>query len=111
VGNRVLMLENSIYSVISPEACSSILYRDASKAEKAADSLKLTAKDLHKFGIVDEILPEPAGGAHRDPQVMAQTLGAALRRHLSAISGLSPEALVEDRYRKFRAMGVFTGGG
>src|SRR5690606_29562222 len=72
VGNRVLMLENSIYSVISPEACSSILYRDASKAEKAADSLKLTARDLLKLGIVDEVLSEPGGGAHRDPAAMAQ---------------------------------------
>lgn len=110
VGNRVLMLENSIYSVISPEACSSILYRDASKAEKAADSLKLTARDLLKLGIVDEVLSEPGGGAHRDPAAMAQTLSAALRRHLDALTGMSPESLVEDRYRKFRAMGVFTGG-
>ena len=110
VGNRVLMLENSIYSVISPEACSSILYRDASKAEKAADSLKLTARDLHKLGIIDEVLPEPGGGAHRDPTSMAQTLTAALRRHLEELTGMSPESLIEDRYRKFRAMGVFTGG-
>ena len=111
VGNRVLMLENSIYSVISPEACSSILYRDASKAEKAADSLKLTARDLLQFEIVDEVVPEPAGGAHRDPAKMAETLGKSLRKHLASLSKLSGESLVEDRYRKFRAMGVFTGGG
>jgi acetyl-CoA carboxylase carboxyl transferase subunit alpha len=110
VGNRVLMLENSIYSVISPEACSSILYRDASKAEKAADSLKLTARDLLQFEIIDEVLPEPAGGAHRDPAKMAETLGKSLRKHLATLSKLSGESLVEDRYRKFRAMGVFTGG-
>ena len=74
VGNRVLMMENSIYSVISPEACSSILYRDASKAEKAADALKVTAKDLLGFKVIDEVIPEPPGGAHRDP---AQGRGGA----------------------------------
>ncbi|MBX7097777.1 MAG: acetyl-CoA carboxylase carboxyltransferase subunit alpha [Myxococcaceae bacterium] len=109
VGNRVLMLENSTYSVISPEGCSSILYRDASKAERAAESLKLTAKDLKAFEVIDEVLPEPAGGAHRDPAATAQTVGAALRRHLQQLRVLKPSALVADRYRKFRAMGVFAG--
>jgi len=109
MGNRVLMLENSIYSVISPEACSSILYRDPTKAQKAADALKLTAKDLYEFKVVDELVPEPPGGAHRDPARAAEQLGRALRKALHALEDMDPDALVEDRYRKFRAMGVFTG--
>ncbi|WP_434390037.1 acetyl-CoA carboxylase carboxyltransferase subunit alpha [Melittangium boletus] len=109
VGNRVLMLENSIYSVISPEACSSILYRDSSKAEKAADALKLTARDLKDMGIIDEIIPEPAGGAHRDHPKAAENLRKTLRKHLDELSGLSPDKLVTDRYARFRKLGVFTG--
>jgi len=109
LANRVLMLENSIYSVISPESCSSILYRDTSKAEKAADALRLTARDLFQMKVVDELVPEPAGGAHRDPAETADALGRVLRKHLAALRSLSPEALVEDRYRKFRALGVFGG--
>jgi acetyl-CoA carboxylase carboxyl transferase subunit alpha len=109
VGNRVLMMENSIYSVISPEACSSILYRDASKAEKAADSLKLTAKDLLEFKVVDELIPEPPGGAHRDHTKAADSLGKLLKKHLAALEKMSGDDLVEDRYKKFRALGVFTG--
>jgi acetyl-CoA carboxylase carboxyl transferase subunit alpha len=109
VGNRVLMLQNSIYSVISPEGCASILFRDATKADKAADSLKLTAKDLKEMKIIDEVLPEPPGGAHRDHSKMAEILGKALRKHLGELSALSPEELVQDRYRKFRALGVFSG--
>ncbi|HXX29926.1 MAG TPA: acetyl-CoA carboxylase carboxyltransferase subunit alpha [Myxococcaceae bacterium] len=109
LANRVLMLENSIYSVISPESCSSILYRDTSKAEKAADALRLTARDLFQMKVVDELVPEPAGGAHRDPTETADALGRVLRKHLAALRSLSPEALVEDRYRKFRALGVFGG--
>jgi acetyl-CoA carboxylase carboxyl transferase subunit alpha len=108
VGNRVLMMENSIYSVISPEACSSILYRDPTKAEKAADSLKLTARDLYEGKVVDEIVPEPPGGAHRDPGRAADALGKAIRKHLAKLRKLSPAELVEDRYRKFRALGVFS---
>jgi acetyl-CoA carboxylase carboxyl transferase subunit alpha len=109
VGNRVLMLENSIYSVISPEACSSILYRDPTKAEKAADSLKLTAKDLFAMKVVDELVTEPPGGAHRDPARAAEMLGRTLRKHLGQLRELSQDALVQDRYKKFRALGVFTG--
>ncbi len=109
VGNRVLMLENSIYSVISPEACSSILYRDASMAEKAADALKVTARDLLEMKVIDELIPEPPGGAHRDPTRTAESVGKALRKHLAALSGLTPDKLIEDRYRKFRALGPFTG--
>lgn len=107
VGNRVLMLQYGVYSVISPEACSSILYRDPTKAERAADALKLTAPDLAGFGIVDEVVEEAPGGAHRDYQKTAENLGAALRRHLAELKQLGPEALVADRYEKFRAMGVF----
>ena len=104
VGNRVLMLENSIYSVISPEACSSILYRDASMAEKAADALKVTARDLLEMKVIDELIPEPAGGAHRDPPRTAESLGKALRKHLGQLVGMKPDKLIEDRYRKFRAL-------
>ena len=111
VANRVLMLENSIYSVISPESCSSILYRDTTKAEKAADALKLTARDLLELKVVDELVPEPHGGAHRDPARAAEFLGRVLRKHLQALLHLDGAALVEDRYRKFRAMGPFTLGG
>ena len=109
VGNRVLMMANSIYSVISPEACSSILYRDPGKAQKAADSLKLTAKDLLGLGVVDEVIAEPLGGAHRDPAAAAAKVGAAIRKHLAALRQMNAAALVEDRYRKFRALGRFSG--
>jgi acetyl-CoA carboxylase carboxyl transferase subunit alpha len=108
VANRLLMLENSIYSVISPESCSAILYRDPTKAQKSADALKLTAKDLAGFGITDELIPEAPGGAHRDYQFSAKSVGDAIRRHLAALKQLTPEQLVTDRYKKFRAMGVFT---
>jgi acetyl-CoA carboxylase carboxyl transferase subunit alpha len=111
VANRVLMLENSIYSVISPESCSSILYRDTTKAEKAADALKLTARDLLELKVVDELVPEPEGGAHRDLPRAAEFLGRVLRKHLQALLPLDGAALIEDRYRKFRAMGPFTVGG
>lgn len=109
VGNRVLMLENSIYSVISPEACSSILYRDASMAEKAADALKVTARDLLEMRVIDELIPEPAGGAHRDPPRTAESVGKALRKHLGQLMAMKPDKLIEDRYRKFRALGPFLG--
>jgi acetyl-CoA carboxylase carboxyl transferase subunit alpha len=109
VGNRVLMLENSVYSVISPEGCASILFRDATKADKAADALKLTAKDLKGMNVIDDIVPEPAGGAHRDYAKMSENLGKALRKNLSELSELSGDELVQDRYKKFRALGVFSG--
>ena len=108
VTSRILMLEYSTYSVISPESCSSILYRDASKAQKSADGLKLTARDLAGFGISDEVVKEAPGGAHRDPKLTAENLAAALRRHLGELKKLTPEQLVKQRYQKFRAMGVFT---
>jgi acetyl-CoA carboxylase carboxyl transferase subunit alpha len=108
VANRVLMMEYSTYSVISPESCSSILYRDPGKAEKSAEALKLTARDLAGFGIIDEVIPESAGGAHRDGAASAENVRAALRKHLGALKSLTPEQLIKDRYQKFRAMGVFT---
>jgi acetyl-CoA carboxylase carboxyl transferase subunit alpha len=108
VTSRILMLQYATYSVISPESCSSILYRDATKAQKSAENLKLTAKDLSGFGIVDEVVKEAPGGAHRDPKLTIDNVGAALRRHLAQMKGMSPEQLVKARYQKFRAMGVFT---
>jgi acetyl-CoA carboxylase carboxyl transferase subunit alpha len=107
VGNRILMMENSIYSVISPEGCASILYRDSSQADRAADALRLTARDLFEMKVIDEVVPEPAGGAHRDPAKAAESLRKALGRHLAQLKALDPEALVRDRYQKFRSMGVF----
>lgn len=107
VGNRILMLENAIYSVISPNGAASILWKDASKADQAAEYMKITAKDLKAFGIIDEIIPEPRGGAHRDPAAAAEAVKEAVWRHLEELSGLSPEQLVEDRYRKFRSIGRF----
>ena len=109
VGNRVLMLQNSVYSVISPEGCASILFRDSTQADKAADALKLTAKDLLGLKVIDEVVPEPAGGAHRDPAKAAENLGKVLRKHLSELAELTPDELVKDRYEKFRALGVFSG--
>jgi acetyl-CoA carboxylase carboxyl transferase subunit alpha len=107
IGNRVLMLEHSWYCVISPESCSSILYRDASRAEKSAESLRLTASDHLKFGVIDEVVRESPGGAHRDPPRTAENVARALRRHLQELSHLSGAALVQDRYRRFRDMGPF----
>jgi len=108
VTSRILMLQYAWYNVISPESCSSILYRDSSQGKKSAEALKLTAKDLSGFGIADEILPEPAGGAHRDVDAIAKTVGDGLRRHLADLKKLTPEQLVVDRYKKYRVMGVFT---
>jgi len=107
VGNRVLMLEHSIYSVISPEGCAAILWKDGAKASSAAEILKLTAADLLSLGIADEIIPEPPGGAQRDPDAAAASLEEVLARHLGELDGMSPEELAEDRYEKFRAIGVF----
>ncbi|HRY29478.1 MAG TPA: acetyl-CoA carboxylase carboxyltransferase subunit alpha [Elusimicrobiota bacterium] len=107
VGNRLLMLENAWYSVISPEGCASILYRDAAKAPEAARALKLTATDLKELGIIDELVPEPLGGAHRDADVTAANLKAALKKHFEDLLPLSPEKLLDQRYEKFRAIGHF----
>jgi acetyl-CoA carboxylase carboxyl transferase subunit alpha len=108
VGNRVLMLQYSVYGVISPESGASILYRDPSKAAKMAEAFKCTAPDLLKFGVIDDIVPEAPGGAHRDPLLTADNLGAMLRKHLTPLLSLGPEELVEDRYKRFRGLGVFS---
>jgi acetyl-CoA carboxylase carboxyl transferase subunit alpha len=107
VGNQVLMLENAIYSVISPESCAAIIYRDSGKAELAAQSLKLTAEDLLGFGLIDSIVPEPPGGAHEDPDAAARALAEHLRSALDNMARLRPHELVERRYQKFRSMGNF----
>jgi acetyl-CoA carboxylase carboxyl transferase subunit alpha len=111
VADRLLMLEYSIYSVISPEGCASILWKDQAKAAAAASELKLTSKDLHDLGVADEIVKEAPGGAHRGPTETAAGLRAALRRHLAELSGLTREQLLEARYRKYRAIGRFEEGG
>ena len=103
--NRVLMLEHSIYSVISPEGCASILWRSADKVKEATEALKLTAQDLKKFGVIDEIIPEPTGGAHRDPQLTIERVGDALLRHLKELLPLSGEDLKRLRTEKFLKMG------
>jgi acetyl-CoA carboxylase carboxyl transferase subunit alpha len=108
VGNRVLILQNAYYSVISPEGCASILFRDAKRAAEAAAALKLTAQDLLSFGIVEEIITEPIGGAHRNPEQAAQLLKAALTRHLNELCAMTPDALRQQRYEKFRRVGVFS---
>jgi acetyl-CoA carboxylase carboxyl transferase subunit alpha len=112
VGDRILMLEHSIYSVISPEGCAAILWRDGDKGKvEAAESLKLTAADLSRLGVIDEIVKEPLGGAHRDPQGMADTLKGAVQRHLSELEKMNEEELLSLRYEKFRRMGTFTDDG
>ena len=108
IGNRILMLEHSIYAVISPEGCAAILWSDGSKGELAAEALKATAKDIIKLGVIDEIVKEPVGGAHRDHKAAAQNLKEAITRQLAELSKLSPEELMEDRYNKFRSMSQFT---
>ena len=109
VADRVLILENAYYSVISPEACSAILWRDRRHAAEAAEALKLTAQDLLKLEVVDEIVPEPEGGAHRDYDSVTASLGKALRHALQQISQVPVADLLERRYQKFRRLGVFAG--
>jgi acetyl-CoA carboxylase carboxyl transferase subunit alpha len=108
VGNRVLMLENAIYSAISPEGAASIIYKDASKALYAAEAMKITAADIERLGVIDGIVPEPKGGAHRDPAAQADVLKEHVLRHLTELMALSEEQLREDRYDKFRKLGRFT---
>lgn len=107
VGNKVLMMEYSIYSVISPEGCASILFRDATKAPQAAESLKITAKQLLELGVIDEIIKEPVGGAHTSAELTAKNIKASLLRNLEELDKLSKEELVESRYNKFRSLGIF----
>jgi acetyl-CoA carboxylase carboxyl transferase subunit alpha len=108
VADRVLILENAYYSVISPEACSAILWKDRRHAAEAAEALKLTAQDLMGLGVVDEVVPEPEGGAHRDHDLAAANLGTALRQNLERISAVPIEELLQKRYDKFRKLGKFT---
>ena len=108
IGDRVLMLEHSVYSVIPPEGCAAILWKDRNRAAEAAEALKLTAKHALEFGLVDEVLPEPLGGAQRDFNGIAATLKQALVKHLTSLGKLSPDALVQARYAKFRKMGFWT---
>jgi acetyl-CoA carboxylase carboxyl transferase subunit alpha len=110
VADHVMILENAYYSVISPEACSAILWRDRRHAAEAAEALKLTAQDLLKLEVVDEIISEPEGGAHRDYDFVAANLGTALRQTLQRLSKLAIPELLEKRYQKFRRLGVFAGG-
>lgn len=107
VGNRVLMLENAIYSVISPNGAASILWKDASRADEAAAVMRITAHDMVDFGIVEEIICEPQGGAHRDLAEQSETIKEAIWRHLQELLAFTPEQLITDRYDKFRRIGKF----
>jgi len=107
VGDRVLMLQYSIYSVISPEGCASILFRDAARAQAAAEAMKITAPDLEELEVIDGIIDEPVGGAHRDWKTAAGNVGKAVERHLAELSQVKPEELVRQRLAKFMAMGEF----
>ncbi len=107
VADRVFILENAYYSVISPEACSAILWKDRKHAPEAAEALKLTSHDLMKLGVVDEVVPEPEGGAHRDHDLAAANLGAALRRNLKRVLETPIDELLKERYAKFRKLGNF----
>ncbi|MGH7701393.1 MAG: acetyl-CoA carboxylase carboxyltransferase subunit alpha [Gemmatimonadales bacterium] len=106
LADRVIMLENSVYSVISPEGCAAILWKDASQRERAADALKLTARDLLDLKVIDEIVPEPPGGAHADPEATAEALSDALRRHLRQLRKIRLEKLLTLRERKYLSLGV-----
>jgi acetyl-CoA carboxylase carboxyl transferase subunit alpha len=105
VGDMILMLSNAVYSVISPEGCAAILWRDESKAPEAAEALKVTAPSLLELGVIDEIIPEPSGGAHRAPAEMIALVKQAVVRHLDALVRVSPAKLVEKRYEKFARIG------
>ncbi len=109
IGDRILMMENSWYSVIAPESCSSILWRSWDYKEQAAEALKLTAIDLLEQKIIDRIIPEPIGGAHKDPKAAAEALKKALIEELAALAKVKPEKLVENRIAKFGAMGSYSG--
>ena len=107
VGDRVLMLSNAIYSVISPEGCASILWRDAAKAPDAAEALKLTADDVMKLGLIGGIIPEPEGGAHRDPEAAASNMKKYIIDAIKELESLSGDDLIQHRIQKYRRMGVF----
>src|SRR5712692_1770879 len=107
VADRVLMMENSIYSVISPEGCAAIMWRDATKKELAAEAMRITAPDLSELGCIDDIVPEPDGGAHRDHEAAANLLDAALQKHYAVLKKIPPAQLIGSRYDKFRNMAQF----
>ena len=108
VGDWIAMLENAYYSVISPEGCAAILWRDRAKTPEAAEALKMTAKDLLSMSLIDEVIEEPLGGAHHDPAAVAKRLKDACLRFITSVEGLSPETLLQRRYERFRRIGVFT---
>jgi acetyl-CoA carboxylase carboxyl transferase subunit alpha len=108
IGDSVAMLENSFYSVISPEGCAAILWKDQNAVKLAADNMKIRARDLFAFGIIDEIIPEPPGGAHIDPERAIRAVDEHLSRTLAALKPVPKADLLEARYRKFRKMGIFT---
>ena len=105
IANRVIILENAIYSVISPESCAAILWRDASEAPKAAESLRLTARDLIELEVVDRIVEEPVGGAHKDPEEAMRGVGEALAEEIDSLTHLTPSKLLEQRRDRFRKLG------
>jgi acetyl-CoA carboxylase carboxyl transferase subunit alpha len=107
VGNRIYMLQNAWYSVISPESCAAIIYRDSARAPEAAAALKITAPDLLNLGLIDGIIPEPGEGAHTDADAAAEAVRITLRASLAELSNLTPKQLIDDRYDKFRKMGSF----
>jgi len=107
VADRVLMMENSIYSVISPEGCAAIMWRDSSKKELAAEAMRITANDLSELGCIDDIVPEPEGGAHRDHEAAAALLDASLQKHFNELKKIPPAELLTSRYGKFRNMAQF----
>ncbi|MGE0440067.1 MAG: acetyl-CoA carboxylase carboxyltransferase subunit alpha [Gemmatimonadales bacterium] len=108
VADRVLMFEHSVYSVISPEGCAAILWKDVAQRDRAAAALKLTAEDLLSFKVIDEVIPEPLGGAHQDPDAAGESLRLALIRHVAELKKVRPEKLVRRRADKYAAMGVYT---
>jgi acetyl-CoA carboxylase carboxyl transferase subunit alpha len=110
VCDRLIMLEYSVYSVISPEGCASILWKSADKKEIAAEAMGITAERLGKLGLVDEVLKEPLGGAHRDPHAMAEALKESLLRHLGEVASVPEDELLEKRYARLRAQGVYHAG-
>ena len=107
VANQVLMFEYATYSVITPEGCASILWRDGTRAAQAAEQLRMLANDAKRLGIIDEVVAEPAGGAHRKPEIAAESLRVRLRHHLATLGSLSSDALVAQRYQRFRALGAW----
>ena len=110
VGDKILMLENAVYSVITPEGCAAILWKNQEKLEEAAKALRLTSHELFNLGLIDEIIPEPRGGAHKDPEQTALNIKERIIKHLEELKKVSPEEVVEKRYKKYREIGKFKRG-